>query len=425
MERHRDEPFFAYLPYLTCHAPLKAPEPYIAKYREKGLSENLSILYGMVDHLDHHMGRLLQALEDLGLSENTLVIFLSDNGPAVINNYLDEKDRRTRYVNGFRGHKGNIWENGIKSPLFVRWSGQYQPRKVEHLTDVTDIFPTLLDLAGVPAGEIPGNLDGRSVVSYLEEAGECLPGKEVFLYANPGWPPTDKPWTPEGVKDEYRPWKYGGGDNLSYEKQIIGIRNEEYKILLNPGEAGETIARDEEGYVLVDIRRDPQERTNIALTESESLQELKRSLKRWYRDVYRDEHAFEMPVFRIGSDSGTAYPVLAYGPRLTSASVSSASSFLTRFSAPGDWATYDIEVEAAGTYTLELDYRWDSGEEALFRLETGGQAVELTVTGGKSRIEIPGVDLPQGLQRMTLSKASGLATEELKIVTLSFRTENP
>ena len=50
-----------------------------------------------------------------------------------------------------------------------------------------------------------------------------------------GWPPTEKAWTPEGVKDEYRPWKFSGGDNLSYEKQIMGIREERFKLLLNPG----------------------------------------------------------------------------------------------------------------------------------------------------------------------------------------------
>ncbi len=260
IRRNREGPFFAYIPYLTCHAPLHAPEEYVQKYINKGLSENLSTLYGMVDHLDFHLGRLFNALDEMGLSENTVVLFLSDNGPAIINGVLTDEDRRTRYVNGLRGHKGNIWENGIRSPLFVRWNGKIHPSTVDHLADVTDLFPTLLELAGGGEALAGLNLDGRSIVPYLEGSGEVLPGKEVFLYANPGWPPTDQPWTPEGVKDEYRPWKYAGGNYLTYENQIMGIRGERYKLLLNPGQTDGTIFPDRSGYVLLDMDADPQEK---------------------------------------------------------------------------------------------------------------------------------------------------------------------
>jgi len=157
MKRHKDRPFFAYLPYIACHAPLDAPEKLIEKYQRKGLSRNLSMLYAMLDNFDGQFGRLLEAVDRLGLAENTIVIFASDNGPAVINDLLTDEDRRIRYVNKFKGQKGNMWENGVRVPMFVRWKGRTRPAVVNRLADITDIFPTLLDFAGVrpPAGSKP------------------------------------------------------------------------------------------------------------------------------------------------------------------------------------------------------------------------------------------------------------------------------
>ena len=205
MTQNRQKPFFVFLPYLTCHTPLVAPDLFVQKYMQKGLSKNLATLYGMIDHLDGHLARLLQAIDDLGLAENTIVLFLSDNGPAISNALLTDADRDIRYVNNLKGHKGNIWENGVKSPLFVRWSGRFEPSVVDRLADITDIFPTLLDLVGIRLSADGLPLEGRSIRTYLEGRRDELSDKKSFNYANPGWPPTDVPWSPEGAKDEYRP----------------------------------------------------------------------------------------------------------------------------------------------------------------------------------------------------------------------------
>jgi len=421
--RHRDQPFFAYLPFLTCHAPLKAPESYISKYREKGLSENLSTLYGMVDQMDEHIGRLLDALDDMQLSENTLVIFLSDNGPAVVNNLLTDEDRQIRYVNGLRGHKGNIWENGIKSPLFVRWKGKSKPAMVQRLAGVSDLFPTLLDLASSEEQEPPDNLDGRSLLSCLIGNERAMADREIFLYANPGWPPSDKAWTPEGVKDEYRPWKYSGGDNLSYENQIIGIRNERYKLLLNPGETDGTIHPDGNGYVLIDVKRDPAELKNRASDEPERLREMVAELELFHEDVYGSDHAFEMPRFQIGSDPLYAYPVLAYAPWITSAGVKCASGYITNFSMPGDWSDYSIKVKEEGSYGLEVRYHFTGKEAMQFDLKYGEKLYKFEILPGTQAVHMSDIHLSAGNASFALINKTVLVEGKLSLSTLLFTHE--
>ncbi len=423
IKRKQDQPFFAYLPFLSCHAPLKAPESYISKYREKGLSENLSTLYGMVDQMDENVGRLLDALDEMQLSENTIVIFLSDNGPAVIANLLSDEDRQIRYVNGLRGHKGNIWENGIKSPLFVRWSGSCKPVKVERLAGVSDLFPTLLELAFSKEQDLPHKLDGRSLIPCLEANEQALAEREIFLYANPGWPPTGNAWTPEGIKDEYRPWKYSGGDNLSYEKQIIGIRNERYKLLMNPGETDGTINTDAEGYVLIDVQKDPAEKENLAALEPERLKDMEASLKLMYEDVYGSEHAFEMPVFQIGSQVSYAYPVLAYAPWYCSEGVKNASGYITNFTLPGDRSSYAIEVEQEGSYTLDIQYRYTGKDAMQFEMMSGEEIYKFEVLPGAKTFKLSSLSLSAGNDTVTLMNKSVILDGSLSFTSLLFTRE--
>lgn len=381
IKRKQDQPFFAYLPFLSCHSPLKAPESYISKYREKGLSENLSTLYGMVDQMDENVGRLLDALDEMQLSENTIVIFLSDNGPAVINNLLSDEDRRIRYVNGLRGHKGNIWENGIKSPLFVRWKGSCKPTMVHRLAGVSDLFPTLLELAGSGVQDHANNLD------------------------------------------EYRPWKYSGGDKLLYENQIIGIRNERYKLLLNPGETDGCINPDAGGYVLIDLKNDPAEKENLAAIEPEQLREMEASLELLYEDIYGSEHAFEMPVFKIGSKEAYAYPVLAYAPRTSSAGVKGASGYITNFTMPGDSSSYSIELEEEGSYGLEINYHYTDTEAMQFEIKYRDERYLFEILPGTEAVHMSGIHFMAGNASFTLINQSVLEEGKLSLTDMRFTIE--
>ncbi len=415
MKDHREVPFFAYLPYLTCHAPLDAPGHYVEKYLERGLSENLATLYGMVEHMDHHIGRLLDSLDDMGLAEQTVIFFLSDNGPAILNGQLTDEDRQTRYVNSLRGHKGNIWENGIKSPLFVHQQGHFVPKEVDRLADVTDLYPTIAELAGCRLNLDSLNIGGRSLLPYMEDSAANLSSKDIFLYANPGWPPTDQPWTPQGVKDEYRPWKYSDKGEMDIQNQVIGLRSEKYKILFNPGLTDNTIEPDPDGYVLIDLEADPWENENISDLYPDLLEEMQFRLRLWHASVFFDEHAFEMPVFRISGDLSEPSPVLAYAPQEISPNVKNASNYITHFRQPGDFARYRVNVLKEGLYKVRIEYELGSTRPVQMDFDLAGEVRNLSFQPGNKSLTLDNIFLAGGVQDWHITNANEIWNNSIKL----------
>lgn len=382
INRHKDTTFFAYLPYLTCHEPLAAPASYIKKYEDKGLPHNLAILYAMIDHLDGQIERLLTHVQDLGLNNNTVIIFMSDNGPAIINNYLTDEDRQIRYVNKLKGHKGNIWENGVKSPLFIRWLGQFEPATVDRLVDVSDIYPTLADLCGakLPDDQLP--LDGRSFLPYLYGQGDSLSEKLSFNYAGVGWPPSHAVWTAEGIKGEYQPVDKS---QLAYYQQIISIRNERYKLLFNPSSYTNKV--EQEGhYVLIDIRNDPLEEHNLMSERPEVAQKLQGELQNWFTSVVQGDHSFQMPVFRIGADNQTVSHVYAKAPLRISEGLKNTAFWLAGWQSKGDWAEYQIDVMNAGDYSVVLNHESEEASNAKVQILVGSASVEAQINDSEQVI---------------------------------------
>ena len=187
MEDNRDKPFFMYYPSVIPHAELFAPEEYMEKYRGKFLPEkeykgadeghprykiggygsqpeSHAAFAAMVNLLDDQVGEILDKLKELGIDENTLVIFSSDNGPHL------EGGADPDYFNSngpFTGYKRDLYEGGIRMPMFVRW-----PEKIEagsqtnHISAFWDFLPTAAEIAGA---EAPENIDGISYLPTLLE----------------------------------------------------------------------------------------------------------------------------------------------------------------------------------------------------------------------------------------------------------------
>jgi arylsulfatase A-like enzyme len=203
MGARRDRPFLIYFPFYSVHTPLMAREDLRRKYEEKrqrlGLSaqwgreherdvrlvQEHAVYAGMVEAMDLAVGKVLAALDELGLRENTLVIFTSDNGG------LSTSEGWPTSNLPLRGGKGWIYEGGIREPLIVRWPGVTRPGSII-TTPVSspDFFPTFLEAAG--ARPAPGQvLDGRSLVPLLR--GGALPERALFWhyphYGNQGGAP--------------------------------------------------------------------------------------------------------------------------------------------------------------------------------------------------------------------------------------------
>ena len=153
--RHRQEPWYLHLAYNAPHFPLQAPEDEIQPYREAGgYTEGVCRLYAMIRRVDRGVEQILASLDSLGLAENTLVMFTSDNGPQ----FGGEGDLcTTRYNCGYAGAKGVVYEGGIRVPMLLRWPAGLPTdgRWCGETVHFTDWLPTLLRAVG---GQVPADL---------------------------------------------------------------------------------------------------------------------------------------------------------------------------------------------------------------------------------------------------------------------------
>ena len=167
--RHRTQPFFLYLAYNAVHSPIQAPEAYLAKFAHLP-DLHRRLFAAMLAHLDDNVGRVLAHLRATGLAENTLVVFLSDNGGPT-------KELTSRN-DPLRGGKGELWEGGIRVPFIVSWPGRITPR-----TDATpvislDATATALALAGISAPPTP--LDGVNLWPLLSGKSTAAPHSALY-----------------------------------------------------------------------------------------------------------------------------------------------------------------------------------------------------------------------------------------------------
>jgi arylsulfatase A-like enzyme len=351
--RHRDRPWLAYLPTLTPHSPFDAPDEFIAPYRAHGdLSPALATLWGMVSHLDHQIGRVLDALDRLGLANNTVVLFFSDNGPAHEGSRLSDEDRRVRKVAGLRGWKGDLYENGVRSPLFIRWPGRLDPRVIDTPLDHVDLTPTLLDLAG--AAPVPDALplDGRSFLPLLTRhavAPGATPPYHIFNYAHRGWLRSGPPYSLDGIPGEYRPVPADERATLSLAAQSLSVREGSLKLVLNPDYPDHDAPAPR--VALYDLATDPGETTDVAEVRPADRDRLLAALTAWWGDVRREPHAFTPPTFTL---VGPTPRLPANAPTTLHGAVFNTVVGLKGFARPGDAAHYRVRAPVAGRYRAAL-----------------------------------------------------------------------
>jgi arylsulfatase A-like enzyme len=179
IEAHRDTPFFAYLPFLAVHTPIKARPDLVAKYEAKQASapadawgqererkvrlvQNHAVYAAMLEQMDAAIGRVLAALEHTGLDQRTIVVFTSDNGG------LSTSEGHPTSNLPLRGGKGWHYEGGIRTPWIIRAPGVTPPNSVcDAPVITTDFYPTLLELAGLPLAPSQ-HIDGTSLMAALK-----------------------------------------------------------------------------------------------------------------------------------------------------------------------------------------------------------------------------------------------------------------
>ncbi len=182
MESNRDKPFFLYLSHHTVHIPLAAKPSTVAKYQEmEQPNEFIHPAYSaMVEEMDISVGQVMGKLDDLGLSDNTLVVYFSDNG-GLVQDYLKIGPICTSNK-PLRGEKGTVYEGGIREPLIVRWPGRVKPGQTcQTPVSSVDFYPTLLQVAGLepPDGHV---LDGVSLLPMLQQKKHDFQNRTLYWH---------------------------------------------------------------------------------------------------------------------------------------------------------------------------------------------------------------------------------------------------
>ena len=260
IEENRAHPFYLNVWSLIPHAVLDPTEEQMKPYRRFGPNrpENLpykgamQIYYASVSDLDQQIGRLLDKLDELGLAENTLVVFSSDNGPEDI--HVRNASHSAAGSSGpFRGRKRSLYEGGVRTPFIVRWPGRVPAGRVDDESVVTavDFLPTVCKLAGV---EVPGGLnpDGEDVSDVLLGASRNRK-KAIF-------------WE----------WRFRITGHVSNRSPMLSVRDGGHKLLMNP---------DRGRVELYDIPRDPRERHNLAEHRPEIVERLSKKLLAWQKTL--------------------------------------------------------------------------------------------------------------------------------------------
>ncbi len=266
---NRDRPFFCYLPTNIPHAPLNVDDRYAQPYRSK-VSDRLAHYYGMLTKFDEDLARLLAELQALGLEDNTIFIYMSDNGSGpwyggividMDNGYVLEG-----YSAGMRG--GKIWgyENAHRVPCYVRWprGGIGGGKDMDGLTAHFDLLPTLADACGltVPSGTV---LDGTSLLSQLRDLASKEPDRTLFVHnQRVDFPVKGKEF--QVLTDRWR---------------LIQPARQDEEEVKTSGALQDT----PDSLELYDIRVDPGQRRDVAAEHPAVVAELRRRYEAWWESI--------------------------------------------------------------------------------------------------------------------------------------------
>jgi len=237
-------PFFLYVPFNAPHYPMHAPQEYVDRFPD--LPWDRQLMAAMISSVDDAIGKILNEAERLGVGDNTLSIFMSDNGPSrESRNWLD--GTLDPYYGGtvgkLKGHKGSLYEGGIRLPGIMRWPDQIEGGRVTNQPCVAmDVVPTVLEAAGVASDAY--EIDGTSLMGLLGD-GDRMPERTIF------WEWGEQTAVRQGK------WKLVlEGKLVEYENPIAAVH-------------------------LADLDVDPSESNNLADAEPEIAAELTRLVQDW------------------------------------------------------------------------------------------------------------------------------------------------
>ncbi|MDB4624506.1 arylsulfatase [Rubripirellula sp.] len=355
--KQEGKPFFVYLPTNAPHGPYHdVPQELYEYYKtvdlksimvgKKGNVDQLARIAAMIENVDQNIGRLDQHLKEQGLFDNTMVVYLVDNGPNSM-----------RFAGPFRGMKATVHEGGIRSPFFVRWPGRLLPGTVsDRIAAHIDLLPTLADAAGV---SVPAraNVDGRSLLPLLEGKNPDWPDRHLVLQVHRG----DEP-------DRYH---------------HMAVRNQRWK-LVHPSGFGKEEMPEGVPFELYDMASDQGEKVNLAGSKPEKLEAMLKAYDAWFDDVSTTRtDNYAPPRMVIGSDNELVSALTLQDWRVSDSE---------GWGVSGVWL---VNVERPAKFDAELVYSQPVGPMEL-SLSIGSVTRKATLKEGQTRLVISGISVPQG-----------------------------
>lgn len=359
---NQKHPFFCFVPFTTPHSPWAAPAEDWARWKDRPLTqtatdqkrevaEQTRCALAMVENQDRNVGRVLTRLQELGLHDDTIVVYFSDNGP---NSY--------RWTGGMKGRKGSTDEGGIRSPLFIRWPGRIPAASVvKPIAAAIDLMPTLLALTGVPrVGDKP--LDGRDLSPLLTGQQGAWPERLLFTT-----------WAGK-----------------------VSVRSQTHRL-------------DAEGR-LFDMLADPGQTTPRNTQEPALAKQMQDAVTAWRAEVFATKPAKvkgksvdqrpigvgypEFPITMLPARDGEPHG----GVKRSSAAPN--CSYFINWTRPDDAMVWSIEVMMPGLYQVVIDYTCP--------LADAGSTIDLTFGAAKlSGTVTPGWDPPLNTDQDTIPRPAG------------------
>lgn len=406
IEQHREEPFLVYLPFPTPHTPMQVPDDWWEKAKDRPLrarhrapeKEDTTFTraaLAMVENIDWNVGRLTARLRQLGLEDNTIIAYLSDNGP-----------NSWRWNGDMKGRKAKTDEGGVRSPLLIQWKGQLEAGKVvKPIASVHDLLPTLADLAGVNL-DPPKPLDGQSLKPLLLGKVEDWPERLII-----------------------NQW----GDRIS-------VRSQQFR-LSHDGQ-------------LFDMEADPGQRKDVAQEHPEILLTLKAEQERFRQEVLSELVTDEKRAFHVGHPDHT-FTQLPARDAIATGDIKRSNrwpncSYYSNWTRTTDSIYWEVDVLKPGPYQATLYYTCaPENTGAAFRLSGGDQAVGFKITQAHDpplrgarydrtprdvsfvkdwkTMELPVLNLESGRQRLALSASniSGSQAIDFRLLQLERQPLNP
>ncbi len=349
IRRKSEQPFFAYIPTNVPHGPYFVAEKYSQYYLDKGVPKTMAQFYGMLENFDENMGRLLRQLRRSGLEENTILIFMTDNGTAAgAQGRRNEAGAWKGFNAGMRGQKGSQYDGGHRVPFFIRWpvGGLGGGRDVGQLSAHFDVLPTLAELCGF---EVPEwiQLDGRSLAPLLKGEDVRWPDRTLFAH----------------VQRQEIPPKWVRSVAMTQRWRLV------------------------DGKELYDITSDPDQRNDLAADYPDQVAKLREDYEAWWRTL---EPSFEKHAYLvIGAEAANPTELTCHDWH--GKSVPWNQGMIRN--APWSNGYWVIQVARPGTYEFTLRQR--------------PRQAEFPIEGARARVKVDNQEtsraIPEGAEAVTLT----------------------